>query len=106
MVKVYKGVRRPKPFLMLFAGYDISRMFQEHGENPKRLVLQPDLVPRPIHLASAKMHFVGVKAHHIRGLTARPAVSGSRHALGTSGRSRRPRRASETSLAGGHLCRL
>jgi hypothetical protein len=54
--------------LKFFARDDLTWMFEEHGEDKKRLDLQSDLASGSIQFSCAQTHFVSAEAHHICGL--------------------------------------
>jgi len=63
-VKVHKSIRRPKLVAKLVPGNDFARIFQQHNENLKRLLLQPESDPVLVQLARRKVNLEGSKAEN------------------------------------------
>ncbi len=63
-VKVHKSIRRPKLVAKLVPGNDFAGIFQQHNENLKRLLLQPESDPVLVQLARRKVNLEGSKAEN------------------------------------------
>src|SRR5712692_1748359 len=63
-VKVHKSIRRQKLVAKLVPGNDFAGIFQQHNENLKRLLLQPESDPVLVQLARRKVNLEGSKAEN------------------------------------------
>src|SRR6202020_3050030 len=81
------GVRRPEPCLQLLTGYNLSWVFQQHGQNAKGLFLQGQSPPVLVQLARGHIDLektgpkfsaaTGWRVHWVT-LTRCPAIAGAR----------------------------
>ena len=58
-VKVHKSIRRPKLVAKLIPGNDFAGVLQQHGENLKGLLLQPESDPVFMQLAGCEVDLEG-----------------------------------------------
>ena len=65
MVEVNEGVLGPEVLLKLLAGNDLSRLFQEHGENLEGLLLQLDPDPLPAKFSGPEIDFEDSEMDHM-----------------------------------------
>ena len=66
VIKVHKGVGRPKTAVQLLSRNDFTRTLKEHGQDLERLLLKPYFDAIAAKLPSTQVGFKGSKADDIR----------------------------------------
>jgi hypothetical protein len=69
VVEVHEGIGRPQTSSQFFASYDFTWLIEQHDEDLKGLILEPDLGPAAAQFPSPQVGLEDAELDHLRPVT-------------------------------------